>query len=240
MSTPIYSKTDHRKNITLYWQQYFPKYKIPKFYHVHHIKPKCTFEDKNDPMIHHPRNLIALHPDDHQSIHRCRGDIRLANGILSVKQMIRTKEHTNKIADANRGQKRSKPAWNKGLPTEQQPRTGQNHKAESKLKTSKSLTGRKRPHEVIKKVAKSMIGKSLGKMNGNFLGYYITPWGTFESLKATYTSCPFTISERLVQKLCRFKNKEIVSIDMVRQCEYFNLGAVGRTPDEMGFNFIYG
>jgi len=54
-------------------------------YHVHHIKPKSTFEDKNDPQIHHPRNLIALHPDDHISIHKCRGDKQSMNFIRAIK-----------------------------------------------------------------------------------------------------------------------------------------------------------
>jgi len=80
MTTPIYSKINYRKNITMYWQQYFPNWAIPKGFHVHHIKPKGTFEDKNAPFMHHPKNLIALHPDDHASIHISRGDIVTSNG----------------------------------------------------------------------------------------------------------------------------------------------------------------
>lgn len=66
--------TNHRRNLVLYWRQFNPQWCIPPGYHVHHIKPKCTFANKDDPRIHHPSNLIALHPDDHVSIHRNRGD----------------------------------------------------------------------------------------------------------------------------------------------------------------------
>jgi len=79
----IYHPTNYRKNLITYWRQYHPDYQIPAGYHVHHIKPRCTFKDKNDPSINHPSNLIALHPDDHYSIHRCRGD-KYVNGFLSV------------------------------------------------------------------------------------------------------------------------------------------------------------
>jgi len=77
MSAPIYHKTNYRKNLTLYWQQYFSGYQIPKGYHVHHIKPKTTGGDN------HPSNLIALHPDDHISIHKCRGD-NVANNVFII------------------------------------------------------------------------------------------------------------------------------------------------------------
>lgn len=63
-----------RRNLTLFWKQFYPQWEIPTGFHVHHIKPKCTFEDRDDLRIHHPSNLIALHPDDHLTIHRCRGD----------------------------------------------------------------------------------------------------------------------------------------------------------------------
>jgi len=69
----MYNKNS-RRNLTVFWRQYFPEYQIPNGYHVHHIKPRSTFEDKEDPFMHHPKNLIALHPDDHVSIHLLRGD----------------------------------------------------------------------------------------------------------------------------------------------------------------------
>ena len=124
---------NHRHNLINYWRQYFPEWVIPAGYHVHHIKPKCTFKDQTDPRIHHPTNLIALHPDDHVSIHKCRGDkvtekfIRVAGSKLKGKP--KTKEHNKKVSIALKGRKLSpehiknmkkalkgRATWNKGIP----------------------------------------------------------------------------------------------------------------------------
>lgn len=110
-----------RKNLELYWRQFYPDWEIPKGYHVHHIKPKCTFEDVNDPDIHHPRNLIALHPDDHVTIHKCRGDDWADESFLKV------------LGNKSSGMK------------------GKHHSAVSKEKMRRKLKGKKLPKEVAKK-----------------------------------------------------------------------------------------
>ncbi len=78
----IHYTKNYRRNLILYWRQWYPDWTIPIGYHVHHIKPKGLFKNKKDPGIHHPRNLIALHPDDHISIHKCRGDKAIGNFII--------------------------------------------------------------------------------------------------------------------------------------------------------------
>ena len=227
----LYSN-NHRHNLTIYWRQFYPNWTIPKGYHVHHIKPKCTFADKNDPRIHHPRNLIALHPDDHQTIHRCRGDHQLANGILSVRHAIRTTEHTEKIAAANRGKKRTEPAWNKGLHYRLPPCA-----EATKKKIAKTLTGSKRPQVVNDKISKSLTGKYTGNKSGKYIGDYVTPWGTYDSLVATIKACPVPTSERVIQNFCRFKNTKSIHHSSARQCNFLNEDAIGRTPLELGFKF---
>lgn len=57
-----------RKAYVEYKRVYEPEYEIPKGFHVHHITPVC--EGGTDT----GSNLIALHPDDHVSIHTHRGD----------------------------------------------------------------------------------------------------------------------------------------------------------------------
>ena len=149
MSTPIYTKTNYRKNLTLYWQQYFPKWIMPKGYHVHHIKPKCTFEDKDDTAIHHPKNLIALHPDDHASIHKCRGDKDLSpTFITSIVGRVYTPTQAtkDKISETMKG----RPAHNKGVP----------HSNETKLKMS--ISQHNRPdvtNETRRKLSNAITGK---------------------------------------------------------------------------------
>ena len=67
---------DHRRNLRSYRRRFYPDWTIPIGYHVHHIRPRCLCKQEGwtDEQINHPRNLIALHPDDHISIHRNRGD----------------------------------------------------------------------------------------------------------------------------------------------------------------------
>lgn len=66
--------SNYRQNLIKYWRQYINEWNIPLGFHVHHIIPKsCGGTD-------HPSNLIALHPDDHRSIHRLRGDKYIRNG----------------------------------------------------------------------------------------------------------------------------------------------------------------
>ena len=105
MQTPIYTE-NYRRNLILFWQQYYPNWKIPNGYHVHHIKPICTFEDKGDPRIHHPQNLIALHPDDHVSIHNCRGDT-VTNKFIFIGGHKQTQATKDKISIAGKGKKRN-------------------------------------------------------------------------------------------------------------------------------------
>jgi hypothetical protein len=95
MSKPIYTY-NYRQNLINYWQQFYPNWDIPKGYHVHHIKPKSLGG------TNHPKNLIALHPDDHISIHRCRGDKILDNHFLLSKTK-HTKNTKSKISSSNKG-----------------------------------------------------------------------------------------------------------------------------------------
>lgn len=61
---------NYRRILTNYWKQFNPDYMIPKGFHVHHIIPRsCGGSDDAN-------NLIALHPDDHASIHINRGDVK--------------------------------------------------------------------------------------------------------------------------------------------------------------------
>ena len=100
MHATIYTN-NYRRNLELYWRQFYPHWKVPSGYHVHHIKPKSTYADKNDPRIHHPRNLIALHPDDHASIHRCRGDLRSANGgFMHMRDYKHSEETKSKMKES--------------------------------------------------------------------------------------------------------------------------------------------
>ena len=163
-----YHPTNYRQNLISYWRQFYPEYQIPTGYHVHHIKPKGTFADLNDPRIHHPRNLIALHPDDHFTIHICRGDKYInAPFMLSLVGYSHTEKTRQKMSDSHKGIS----PWNKGkkltnkhkqkLSDAKKGKPGPKHTAKTKQNMSdarKGLPGRKKTDEEKMKISKSHLG----------------------------------------------------------------------------------
>lgn len=119
MSDNIYHENNYRLNLTTYWKQFFPEWEIPKGYHVHHIVPRSVGKQNgwSDYKINHPNNLIALHPEDHVSIHKCRGDKYLSKGFLKI------------LGNSGFGENNSM--------------YGKTHSKETKMKMSKSRTGDK-------------------------------------------------------------------------------------------------
>jgi len=85
MSTNIYSN-NYRQNLINHMQQFDPSWSIPEGYHVHHIKPKSLGG------THAPNNLIALHVDDHISIHKCRGD-KISDKFINCSQNLSGKNN---------------------------------------------------------------------------------------------------------------------------------------------------
>jgi len=130
-----YTKNNYRKNLILYWRQFYPDWEIPTGYHVHHIRPAGTFADRNDIHINHPRNLIALHPDDHWTIHKCRGDKFINKEFISVigfKHTAETKQKMSKSKLGMTGETKQKMSdyWK-----------GKTYTEETKRKISESLNG---------------------------------------------------------------------------------------------------
>ncbi len=161
-----YSSWNYRRNLELYWRQLYPNWEIPAGYHVHHIKPKCTFEDKANTRINHPSNLIALHPDDHASIHKCRGDKHISTQfIISVVGRVMSAESKDKISKARlglpsplKGRKGKVPSTTTREIWARQ-RTGRKHTSDTKNKMSETRTGVKKSKEHIYNMSKSRLGK---------------------------------------------------------------------------------
>lgn len=157
---------NYKKNLELYWQQFYPDWQVPAGYHVHHIKPKCTFEDRNDPSIHHPRNLIALHVDDHVSIHKCRGDKLAVSLIWSMKDRVMTAETKQKIGDANRGRSFTV-AHKQNIAVAHMGKTASE---ETKQKMTESQTGRKNPGVAFAQTGKKRSEEIKRKISATLKG----------------------------------------------------------------------
>jgi hypothetical protein len=77
-----------------------------------------------------------------------------------------------------------------------------------------------------------------GKNNPNHKGYYITPWGTFESSRMAAKMCPVEISAPGVANLCERKNLETITyLSVCRSKAYLKEHHIGKTPAELGFAF---
>ena len=175
-ATILYNKNP-RRNLTLYWQQFYPDWAIPTGYHVHHIKPKCTFKDPEDPRIHHPSNLIALHPDDHYAIHKCRGDkwiserflLHVAGQKFSEADRLKMSEakkgctlsntHKSNIAKARKGYKHTDIA----IRNMQQ---AQVKSEETKQKLSTAHTGKSKSKQHASNISKAKKGSTWKLING--------------------------------------------------------------------------
>lgn len=219
---------DYRKNLEMYWQQFYPDWQIPAGYHVHHIKPKCTFEDENNPRIHHPSNLIALHPDDHVSIHKCRGDKQLAGSfITSIVGRKVTKKSKKKMSKSQCERFQSKPV--SIMTKRKMSKAKQNVSVETREKMSLAASQKTLTNKTKQKISEAVTGSR----NPKFKGYYLTPWGKFESLDAAKID---GVSRSTVQKWCRNPKLNISKIS-VRQSSYLSEEHVGKTFGDIGFGF---
>ena len=234
---PVYTKNNHRINITRYWQQFYPDYKVPAGYHVHHRKPRCICKlaGWSDEQINHPRNLIVLHPDDHYSCHRLRGDVCASGNFLKIAGL-------NQLGDNH--PRRGKIGSFKG----------KQHSTETKKKMSLSATGRKCSDSVRANMSKVKKGKnhpmygktqssttkqrrydsSAGENHPNFKGWYHTPFGSFSG-----STQQNIIGDSLLVKYCK-NSKTIISRIRYSQSSYLqSLGEhiIGKSFNEIGFWF---
>lgn len=99
---------------------------------------------------------------------------------------------------------------------------GKSHSPSTKQKISKSKTG---------------ISVNKGKENPSFIGYYITPWGEFDSIRDCVSNSPSKMSTRSIHSLCRNCHKPI-TIHQVVKSSYLSKIDIGKTPNKLGFNFL--
>jgi hypothetical protein len=95
--------------------------------------------------------------------------------------------------------------------------------------------GRKRPPRSNEYKEKMKMSKR-GKNAWNWLGFYHTPWGIYESAMQASKSCPEYITANYIRSLCIRKNKEPINyLSVCRSKGYLKLEHVGKTPNQLGF-----
>jgi hypothetical protein len=104
--------------------------------------------------------------------------------------------------------------------------------------TSQQHKGSKRPPRTSKTKQNLSVSKQ-GKKNPKFTGYFITPWGTWESSRLAAKNCPTSITANYIIRLCQSNNhKPINLLSVCRSKAYLNDDHIGLTPNQLGFSFV--
>jgi hypothetical protein len=102
---------------------------------------------------------------------------------------------------------------------------------------SKMHKGSKRPPRSLQTKQRLSSSKT-GKLNPNFKGCLITPWGKFESSRLAAKHCPIYITANFILRLCTQNNhKPITLLSVCRSKAYLNEQHIGLTPADIGFSF---
>lgn len=100
---------------------------------------------------------------------------------------------------------------------------------------SKQKKGCKQPPRT-EETKKRLTESKTGKLNPNFKGYYITPWGKFESSRLAAKES--SMSDVAILNFCTIKNnKEITKLSVLRSKGYLTNKHIGKTPKQLGFTF---
>lgn len=100
---------------------------------------------------------------------------------------------------------------------------------------SEQKKGCRQPPRTLEARKKYSSSKT-GNKNPNFKGYYITPWGEFESSRLAAKES--SLSDVAVLNFCTINNNKVISnLSVLRSKGYLTEKHIGKTPKELGFAF---
>ena len=115
--------------------------------------------------------------------------------------------------------------------------TGKNHTTETRSKMRKKQLGKPVSEETKRKLSEINKRKAQepGYINPERIGWYITPWGRFESLSKAAEGKP--CNRISIKNWCRINNnKKITSLNL-RNNSIFTEADIGKTYADLGFGF---
>ena len=89
------------------------------------------------------------------------------------------------------------------------------------------------------KTRKLMSKQTTGKYNIHFKGYFITPWGRFDSVRVAFEkNKPANISHKTIYDWCK-NSKSVVFTEAhyYQNKDFFDFNDIGKSMYELGFNF---
>lgn len=197
---------------------------------------------------------VAKHKMAHAWFMMCNTENNKQNRYIPISRIYeaaRVAKTSTPVSDITR-KKQSEAQLGKTIPKVTREKISQTSRGRTKSEKhrenlSKSLKGKKKSQEHLSKISKSRTGSkwtdnqkqnlkivrpSAGKDNPSFLGWYITPWGVFETPLLAKNGAPFEITENGIRKYCKYRNENTITNNHPIREEY-----VGKTPKELGFGF---
>lgn len=110
-----------------------------------------------------------------------------------------------------------------------------NRDPEKIRKTAEKHRGMKRSEQACKNISESMMGKRMGEDNSWFKGYWITPYGKFNSLESAHIE--LGLSQGAIHNRCLKINDRIVNSSTVARDNNLTTCDIGKTWKELGWGF---
>lgn len=110
-----------------------------------------------------------------------------------------------------------------------------NKNPEKIRKTAEKHRGSKRTEEQCKNISESIKGKQTGRDNALFSGYYMTPFGKFDSLESA--SKAIGNSKICIRDRCKIKNENTVKMFSKLTDPKITDEMIGKTWKELGWGF---
>lgn len=114
---------------------------------------------------------------------------------------------------------------------------GRRHSEETRAKMREARAKQVITEETKRKISETNKRKAAQPdyVNAERVGWYITPWGRFESLTKAAEGQPCTRIS--IKNWCRINNTKQVKPQTVGQCALFTADDIGKTYAELGFGF---
>lgn len=110
-----------------------------------------------------------------------------------------------------------------------------NHNPEKIRKMAETHRGMKRSDKARQNMSDAAQGAHDGKCNSQWVGYYITPKGRFES--PAQMAIAFSISPNGAYKRCKENNNKIITKHSVTVMHDVDISMIGKTWAELGWGF---
>jgi hypothetical protein len=192
---------------------------------------KHTEEEKHKISESNKGKIISEEQREQQSI---RQKERMANLDPDVKAEIYKKMVASSIGRVMSEETRKKmSAINKGrIPSEE---TRQKISEANKGKGNPRLAEINKDPEKIRKTVEKVKGLYKGANSSKFSGYWITPFGKFDSKESAALGS--LCSEHTVLVRCKRNNKQIITKRNVRKNSFLSDSDIGKTWKELGWGF---